>query len=720
MIQKKFNRSTDYKVDIIIAVQDRENYDLENRIDKRKFYSLPKNFRFVIVGYNCKANVEEKIVNICKDNDFEYISLKTNKTLFNISKARNYGVEHSDADFIIFEDVDLFSHTDFYKKLDEQIKTILINKNFPFMVVPVSYLNKNFSEYAQFPCSISTYNDLTSEIYYSEHSDKIQFHTPTNSYLIIERERIIEIGGYDENYEGWGFEDSDFAFKLLKKYWNQLPREFYRLDTRPYKNQVQWRGWRSLYRIFGDLLAFKGIYAFHIWHQIAPHRNVEIKSKNQNIYNDNISKYCSKSFYFLPLHNEEKDTTVFIGRNPHTYNRFYFRHFTNPILLEENEIELTEIHTYLNKNKVKTAVFNNPYGTEKRKKIYDIMKSHGIKCYVVERGALPWSIYVDHSGFCAESELYDEKYWINNSNSQELAETSNYIDTLKKNRETLEPQKNNDNIKELKNKINSRKTLLVIYQSPSDTTTRYFCGNIETYDNFITETQNLTKFLNEDWVILYKNHPLSLQKVNIDKAINVDEYHINDLLELCTCVALLNSGVGVLALLYEKPVFYFGKVFYKINECNYQVLSAKNLADNLQKNAISFNKEKALKFINYLLHHFYSFANWERKERKYTDKANLSISININYEILRIDNYEYKFEKPNNFILKDSILFDRYRLDDYVFRTNSTKSSQQQIDTIIRKEIIQSNVVNSRKSKFLKLLRTPISFFRDFLIKSEN
>ena len=92
MIQKKFNRSTDYKVDIIIAVQDRENYDLENRIDKRKFYSLPKNFRFVIVGYNCKANVEEKIVNICKDNDFEYISLKTNKTLFNISKARNYGV----------------------------------------------------------------------------------------------------------------------------------------------------------------------------------------------------------------------------------------------------------------------------------------------------------------------------------------------------------------------------------------------------------------------------------------------------------------------------------------------------------------------------------------------------------------------------------------------------------------------------------------------------
>jgi predicted glycosyltransferase involved in capsule biosynthesis len=40
------------------------------------------------------------------------------------------------------------------------------------------------------------------------------------------REDVIRINGYDEYFEGWGAEDSDFAFRLLNSGVKRLPLKF--------------------------------------------------------------------------------------------------------------------------------------------------------------------------------------------------------------------------------------------------------------------------------------------------------------------------------------------------------------------------------------------------------------------------------------------------------------------------------------------------------------
>lgn len=760
-----------FSVDIVIPVRAREEYDLVSRLEFRAKYNLPLNFNFLVVDYGSKFPENLAIQSACEKHGFKYIFSDTSSELWNASEARNIALLSSNADYIIFEDLDLISHTDFYYWIANQIESLIIKRNWPFFVVPVSYLTESASEHIDSPLSDKEYDDLTSEIFNANDSEIISFHAPVSSYLICSRQHALFVGGYDNSFEGWGFEDSDFWLRLLKKSNIDYPREFYKLDTRPYSNQVQWRGWRALFRIFGDLLSNKGIYSFHKWHPIAEHRSPEIREKNHKIFLENTMRYASEKYELSPLWNPNKKTHLFISKNPHSYNHSIFKFFENPLLIEEKDISILFIGKLIKKYNIEAVIFNNPYGNPKRLAIYQTFKKHNIPCYVVERGALPWSIYIDEDGFCAESSSYLENNWPQTITEENRLKTIEYINNLRVTGSSLEPQSSligGDNLKrKLFGDSKNTKILFIALQSPSDTTTNFFCGKIKSYSNFINEIKQLPFLLDEsEWKVIYKNHPLTIEKIKLDNATCVDDYHIGDILDACDSVALINSGVGVLAAAYCKPVYTFGQVFYRCDGLNKSVENADDLANNLLYESFSFDKEKSIRFISFLINDFYSFAKWTRKERKHTNQANLSISENIEYDIIRIrnkGNILINNSKPIN--LKNSILFDRYRLDDYLERTNSSKKvewasssgtkpvnsqnkstiaqkpeskviteqrfadkssiSQLDLNRNIQKEIIKNKAnspknLNSFKRKFYKLIHKPKLFFADFFLKRIN
>lgn len=727
-----------YTVDIIIPIRSREEYDVLERLKWRNNYNLPDNFQFIIVDYGSPISEHKIFESFCEQSSYKYIYVEeaVNK-LWNASKARNIALLNSDADYVFFEDLDLLSHKDFYQWINSQVEVLIASSEWPFFVVPVSYLTEDGSSAIHSPLKDDEYNRFTTEIYKAKSSNIINFHVPTSSYLLCSRKHALEVGGYDEAFEGWGFEDSDFWLRLLRSVNIDKPRDFYRLDTREYSNQVQWRGWRALFRVFGDLLAFKGIYSFHIWHPIAEHRNDNIKKKNHNIFLSNSSYYQNERFSLTPLWDSKKKTHLFLSRNPHSFNRYLFEKFDNPYLVEEKNIDVKNIDELIKELNIDSVIFNNPYGNVKRKVIYDAFKNKGIKCYVVERGALPWSIYIDE-GFCAESISYSEENWPKNLSETYKERTIQYIEHLKTSGASLEPQAELIGGANLKRKVlgngNQVKILFIALQSPSDTTTNFFCGQIGTYDKFISEIQKLPYLLDDNWKIIYKNHPLTIDKVKIEGAINVDDYHIGDILDASDSVALINSGVGVLAAAYKKPVFYFGQAFYACPGINMAVDSADSLKNGLKELTTSnFDDNKSLQFISYLINDFYSFAGWDRKERKHTDKANLSISENIQYKVVRIPALKFKkYFEEKAIDLKESLLFDRYRLDEYIERTKpkvkptagkvsapKTNNVKAEPDLDRKKDIELYNKKNKGtfSAKMKKLVRSPKLFFTDFFIK---
>jgi len=726
---------SDITLDIIIPVRSRSEYDICERLIIRCKYELPKGFQFLVVDYGSNVAESKKIKEICNKNGFVYLFVDARNQIWNASKARNAALLYSTADYVMFEDVDLISGFDFYYKIQKQIYSLLINKKWPFFAVPVAYLTEDCSDELQSPLDELEYEDFVTEIFDAKNSEKIEFYAPTSSLLICRRDKALFVGGYDQEFEGWGFEDSDFWIKLLRDIDIEKPKEFYKLDTRPYNNQVEWRGWRALFRLFADVCAQKGIYSFHKWHPIAEHRSDFIRAKNHKIFLKNCDYYSKNKYALTPLWNPDKKTTLFLSKNPHSFNEYIFKHFTNPLLIEEKDFILNDIDKIIEKYNLEEIVFNNPYGNPKRLAIYQAFRERDIKCFVVERGALPWSIYIDNGGFCAESKSYLD-FLNHDLNEENYLNTLEYIENLKTIGAALEPQSNMIGGINLKREIfgstKGYKVLFIAFQSPSDTTTNYFCGQIETYTNFVNQTMMLPVLLEgTEWKVIYKNHPLSLSKVEIPGAINVDNYHIGDILDACDGVTLINSGVGVLSVAYGKPVYCFGQAFYQQEPLSFNVSDANELVKLITDDSQKYDKALAMKFISFLINDFYSFASWEREEREHTKDAKLSISKNIKYTTLRVwdDQKSYYYDNQVLIDLKSSHLFDRYRLEDYLSRNNKDKINVKQIvrkeealdkniiKPNIKKNKIQENTKNSLVRKAKKLIRDPNLFFLDLLSK---
>ncbi|EPE5965725.1 MULTISPECIES: capsular polysaccharide export protein, LipB/KpsS family [Enterobacteriaceae] len=708
-----------FTVSVIMPVRFRDEYDICGRLEMKLNSLIPDNYDFIVIDYGSMGGEAAKIKQTCESLGFKYIYQCGKSPLWNASVARNIGLNNSNSDYVIFEDVDLLHSKDFYYRINEEIYNSILTDGWPFLVVPVVYLSELGSEYIINGMDSIKYSKMIGEVFKPE-SEMVEHYAAASSLLVCNRKKAILIGGYDESFEGWGFEDSDFWVRLLMTAQIDRPKDFFRLDTRNYSQQVNWRGWRSLFRIFADITANKGIYSFHIWHPIAEHRSSAIRERNHKIFLQNCIEYKKDNYAFTPLRNENNKKQLFLSKNPHSYNEALFHFFDNPILIEERYLNVYNIEDVISENNISTVIFNNPYGTEERLAIYRKLKDIGFPIYVVERGSLPWSIYIDKNGFCCESNSYNEKNWIDTPFTEEKRNaTLSYINESICSGSTLEPQGNMIGGANLKRKLIGESDgvhiVLIALQSPSDTTTRYFCGDVVSYQNYLNELSMLPNLLPDNWKVLVKNHPLSLEKFSNSKMINVDDCHIGDLLECCDVVIVLNSGVGIVAQLYGKHVFTFGQSHYSCDGLNSSVKTAQEVCDKITRNDYGFDKEKSLKFISFLLHDFYSFASWERKERKYTEKANLSISINIKYKNIRVfDEFDESFELERKINLKNSILFDRYRFDEYISRKNNGDGKN--IEKVVN-TVQSANIEQVKKSSFAKkmkkLRKNPGLYFYD-------
>jgi len=154
------------------------------------------------------------------------------------------------------------------------------------------------------------------------------------------------------------------------------------------------------------------------------------------------------------------------------------------------------------------------------------------------------------------------------------------------------------------------KVVFVPFQLPNDVVITNFAGFAKNQDNFVKLIQRLAAE-NPKILFLYKNHPIEkVLNTQTDNLINVDKYHFKACLNICDSVFLINSGVGLQAMFYGKPVFAFGDTFYSFEGINHNITNTDQILPLLNSD-FEVDMVKVQRFIYWLHFKFYSSVVWE-------------------------------------------------------------------------------------------------------------
>ncbi|MGE3920344.1 MAG: glycosyltransferase family 2 protein [Gammaproteobacteria bacterium] len=148
---------------------------------------------------------------------------------FKAAEIRNKAVARAKSDYLIFIDGDCIPNKNFilrHKQLAEKGyfvagNRVLLNKKFSDLVmqqsIPISEWNfsKWWRAYRRKQCNRFLAN-IKFPLGFLRKINKRKWKSARTCNLAIWRDDFVAVNGFDEAYQGWGFEDSDLVIRLLK------------------------------------------------------------------------------------------------------------------------------------------------------------------------------------------------------------------------------------------------------------------------------------------------------------------------------------------------------------------------------------------------------------------------------------------------------------------------------------------------------------------------
>ncbi|MDX0605612.1 hypothetical protein GOD78_31370 [Sinorhizobium medicae] len=618
---------------VIITIRTAPHYDMVERLKLRRLdTSIPQNVSFLVVDEGSSQADSQRLRAVCRELSFDYLRVTTEKRSFCAATARNLGAAHARSTFIMHEDVDLFGYPGYYQALVREIKLQgLVGCSKRFITVPALYLTTEATEEAT--SGALSKDEIIHDFLLG--GPMVRTSLPASSVIIINRMYYLSIGGYNDQFSGWGLEDLEFAYRLVRASNSFMsPLNHTWLVEAGYATASAYRGWRAQFRLHGEILARKGLFVFHAAHPKDPSwRNKDSHGSNKRLFAASIERFEAEGHYLPPIPAAEKGKSLIFGRGTFAYNPALLPLWGELEVKSYSEFEDVDVVEYLRSNNISRVIFTNPYANDTRLRVYTLVRAAGIPYYVVERGALTDSMFIDDTGFCCESTRYRREHWPDRIDRDRLRRVMDYIASETESDAALEKQGRRLGARAALQKLglpSDKKVLFVPFQSRSDTTVRFFAGDIGTFDNFVELVREVTQKLPSDWAVIFKKHPLSSVPETVPGAIDAGDMHIKDLLAISDCVLLMNSGVGVLSILFDRPVIHTAQAFYSDEKLNRKATTADQVLEIL-KNGFEVEQESRLRFLSYLIEDFYSFGKFTVSERQHTGNAKLTITERIDY-----------------------------------------------------------------------------------------
>lgn len=183
-------------ISIIIPYRNRETERIRRCLDSLE-NQTSKEFEVVFLDYGSDYNYVEKIKPLVDGYSFvNYVYNNTKGWFWNRSHCLNSGIKIANSEFIMTTDADMIFESHFVE-------------------TAIKYLDKNtaiFSECYYAPKGIVDLDELNNNLHKCDASGKVQF----GGCQILSKEKLEEVGGFDEYFRIWGVEDIDIHSRLMK------------------------------------------------------------------------------------------------------------------------------------------------------------------------------------------------------------------------------------------------------------------------------------------------------------------------------------------------------------------------------------------------------------------------------------------------------------------------------------------------------------------------
>ncbi len=634
-----------------VRVSNNRQYVLDNIARILSIKPNHPDVEFILVDSGSTSFFSERIKRLCSKYQTRYIYQDTRSQTFSIGRARDLGAQVANGQCIMFLDVDLIFDNLFFDKIIAEIKVRDMFVNIAeYFCIPCFYIDEEYSS------EFLSLEDITNPTYYRKlqndyecgNNTGIQSFAPATSLFVINRWHFLSIGGHRNEFSGHGSEDFELAHRLAT-YARKHHRTYnYYTDKKDYSS-IEYEGFRSYFSMAGYSVYNNGLFAVHLWHPRPKDKYQVATPKNKEMLQTFMRDFDSGKSKIDPLDDlSRSDVTLVFGVRKDT--AWLSIRQLLPLLgkveyLSELKVDINKIGDLIRSRNITRFLFWNPYGNETRLAIYRWAILNNFPFYVFERGALPDSWFID-KGFNADSPSYAQEKWDRFLSNAEIIDTEEYINSVIQSGNTLEK---NDNYRgealireifDVKYRVGGRKILFIGLQRPSDSVIKFFSGAIQSYDNFITAVNDVIASLDpQEWYIVIKKHPLEPEfpkglSVSNNVLLVDNEYHIHDLLSIAHKVMLINSGVGLLAMLFRKHVVHMGEAFYSFPSINSYAKSSKEALKLLESEFI-VSEPDVIKFIHYLKNDFYSFANASYSRRTEKDGSFRSILESLEFYQIR-------------------------------------------------------------------------------------
>jgi hypothetical protein len=248
-------------------------------------------------------------------------------------------------------------------------------------------------------------------------------------------------------------------------------------------------------------------------------------------------------------------------------------------------------------------VFANPYGSSDSKTLYDACRKERFPILVCERGLLPGTVMLDRSGFLADSSLFEPDLIVRARPAlphQTLAELrKRYLEKPALERQMSESA----DLATLESVLQSgasaaRPKVLIALQHSQDTAVRFFHSQGRGYETFLRFAQSLCEKYASVCDFTFKPHPRE-PHATVGGARPVGHLHIADAIIEASHVFCFSSGVGLLAMLLERPVGHFGVPPYHQCAAVHAVRSSGEF-DRFLQTGFDPHRESATDYLNYV------------------------------------------------------------------------------------------------------------------------
>jgi len=743
------NQSSCFDLSVIIPFRADEHlpYLMDRLEDQCKGFRKYKNIEFILVDSGSNDKNQEQCIRICKDYGIKYLNHNSHGKVFSIGAARDYGVCHALGRAITFLDVDLRVADDFFDRLLLLMSSYGISTHKKrFFAIPCLYLTSEGTDEFIVTETQSRMYDFYLRWLHGD-TQSIQTMAPCSSVMIVDRLHYMSVGGHRPEFRGHGYEDFELYHRLIGEEGIMPTAEDYYADTKSW-DTATYRGFRSQFSLLGRAALMANLFVVHLWHprpkKSSFYGNMSV---NREIWMDFFKEFDKTKEHPEPLIDQfAKYKKILAFGQPQTNSMRAPRDLI-PLLGQRvyaNEFDFTDesgtldeiaFQSMLVSSQIQAILFPNPYSNPVRLQVYQWCRRTQFPFLVYERGALPDSWFIDENGFNADSDSYQRKNWDRKLTDVERDSVKKYINQTLIGGNPLEPQGQRFGGEGLsyRLKLGGKKVLFVPLQRPSDTVIKYMRGDLESYSKFTSFIDEAAKELKKlGWIVLCKKHPLEVESPPLKNAIYAPEdANFIDLLELADSVALINSGVGLYAMMMGKPCFIFGNAFYAFEGINTKS-STESISDFcdliLSENPI--DSESTYRFINFLMNDFYSFGTSKVTLRKESDGSLRSITTATNfYQIQTLNGGKINYRnEPGKSITTAAPLFERFKLDVH----NKKKQNEQKKHAVTsfktketkNKSAVKNGIVNNihpkktapkdlMAAKKAKLIRDPHAFFRD-------